>query len=466
MQNTSEEKQSILPLPVSETVQNPIKKLETTSLPGAENSSISLKTETKGQQVLPTQKLESKVESKVQAKSTQIKLEPRIEPVRDIVRASDKANRKDIEWLAKFLREQRRLQSTTLNATTFLGVLRKKLMADRDAIAKAKVLWLDKSERQLYWLNLRRLTNDPPFWGHYESAIQMLDNHKKLPFEFLGPISGCQNEFPLSSVGEYFENARMGRIYTVYKLVMIYAVFVAATHNEPTGGKTPRQLREHLHLTILANAQYVYPIEVPAVLNSLLSECWLYRVTKTANVMLFPNCGYVFGGLVQPEAPHNRGLDCTSFMGWISGCGRPLTMLYEVAWNLNRGKPAGRVITDEIDKKAVQLFRERHKMVDARGSDMLPGDILVWRHADGSGHAMLVQRVVGEDHIITVECTNYKNGSYEGFQERMVTICDPREGGRALVMRPLNQDVYYNYLSRSSAMIADLKPNSFKILEK
>ena len=91
MHNTSEEKQSVLPLPVSEIVHNPIKKLETTSLSGAENSSISPKTET------DTQKLESKVESKVQAKSTQIKLEPRIEPVRDIVRASDKANRKDIE---------------------------------------------------------------------------------------------------------------------------------------------------------------------------------------------------------------------------------------------------------------------------------------------------------------------------------------------------------------------------------
>ena len=35
---------------------------------------------------------------------------------------------------------------------------------------------------------------------------------------------------------------------------------------------------------------------------------------------------------------------------------------------------------------------------------------------------------------------HYKNGLYEGFQEQMVTICDPREGSHALVMmHPLNQ---------------------------
>ena len=48
-------------------------------------------------------------------------------------------------------------------------------------------------------------------------------------------------------------------------------------------------------------------------------------------------------------------------------------MLYEVAWNLNRGKPASRVIIDKIDKKIVlQLFCERHKMVDDGGFDVLP----------------------------------------------------------------------------------------------
>merc|ERR1719447_1648047 len=123
---------------------------------------------------------------------------------------------------------------------------------------------------------------------------------------------------------------------------MIYSTFVVTDYNNKGEKKIPEKLmREQFHLNILANTQYVYPIEVPSMIDSFLSECVLYRVSKTANVMIIPNCGYVFGGILQAEAPYVRGLDCTSFVGWISGCGRPLTFLYEVAWNLKMGKPPG-----------------------------------------------------------------------------------------------------------------------------
>ena len=66
----------------------------------------------------------------------------------------------------------------------------------------------------------------------------------------------------------------------------------------------------------------IQPIEVPAFLafRMLASPCvW---VTKPQMWCCFQTgSGYIFGGLLQPVAPHNRGLDCTWFMGWISGCG-------------------------------------------------------------------------------------------------------------------------------------------------
>ena len=87
MQNTSEEKQSILPLPASNIVHDPTKIMETQDFSDAEKCLVSPKTKTK-HALLTAEKLESKVQ---QAKGTQIKLESGVKPVSDssIVRASD-----------------------------------------------------------------------------------------------------------------------------------------------------------------------------------------------------------------------------------------------------------------------------------------------------------------------------------------------------------------------------------------
>lgn len=401
-----------------------------------------------------------------------MKMAPRIKSVQNVVSESDKANRKDIQRLSKVLREQRGYHSMTLDDSVLIDLLRKKLMADCDLLAKVKEIWFEQrlnlkiTERKLYGLNLKRLTHKR--FGYFESAIQMLDNQ---PFAFLGSILGCQDDYPVSSLGEYFKNACMGRVLTTCKLLLIYSIFAVATHNEQVGGKSPQKLKEQLHLGILANSQFVYQMPVPPCLHSLMSECWLYCRSKNANMMLVPNCGYVFGGLVQPVAPYNRGLDCTSFTGWITGCGRPLTYLYEIAWNLNRGKPPGKDIAPK-DKNVIKMFCDRHEAIEPRGSEMCPGDILVWRHFGkrNGGHAMFVQKVVDDHHILTVECTSYKDGHYEGYQERVVPILDPNPlGGRTMVLRPLNQDTYYNFRNRNFALIADLNavtPPDFSISSK
>jgi len=280
----------------------------------------------------------------------------------------------------------------------------------------------------------------------------MLDNHEKLPFKLFEPISGCQGDYPVTSVGPYFENARMGRLFSVYKTLLMYCLFVVAGQDEEMG-KNLEKTREYIYSMILTNTQLVYQIDVPPVLHSVLSECYLYQRAESGCAILIPNCGYVFGGEVQPVAPYNRGLDCTSFTGWISGCGRPLTYLYEIAWRMNRGDSPGRVIPPE-EKDMIKILRERHVAIEPRGSEMRMGDILVWRHPGGSGHALFVQRVVDDDNIMTVECTNYKDGNYEGFAERVVSIVDPR-GGRAMVMRPLFQHSYDNYQERNHAFIKD-----------
>ena len=317
-----------------------------------------------GEQLAPFTKLEME---------NGAEFEPPMKSVRALITETPEVNRKDIVRLSKMLHEESKRNSMTLNGSVFLKLLRKKLVTDRDLVGKAKEFWRDLSERQLYWVNLRKLTTDVGTYGHYESAIEMLDNREKLPFEIFGVISGCQNdEYPLYSVGTNFQKARIGRVFTVYKLLLIYSIYVVNAYSEQEAIMSPEILRDRLHRKILANTQYVYPIEVPPALHSLLSECFLYRAADPSNVMLICNSGYVFGGVLRPEAPYNRGLDCTSFTGHVTGCGRPLTWLYEIAWDLNKSGPlpsAWRLEkADEEDFKSLKLLRERHEAILSRGA--------------------------------------------------------------------------------------------------
>lgn len=112
----------------------------------------------------------------------------------------------------------------------------------------------------------------------------------------------------------------------------------------------------------------------------------------------------------------------------------------------------GEVPFDEEVLSMASMLCGRHDTVEACGSQMKVGDILVWRHSHGGGHAMLVQEVVGNNHILTVECTNYKDGKYEGFQTRVVPIENPNErGGHQVVVRPKRKHLYHTFRERSSS---------------
>ena len=58
---------------------------------------------------------------------------------------------------------------------------------------------------------------------------------------------------------------------------------------------------------------------------------------------------------------------------------------------------------------------------------------------------------------MTVECTYYKQGHYEGYQERAVPILDP-QGGERYVLRPLYQQAYDNFRDRN-AILPTLHPS-------
>lgn len=379
----------------------------------------------------------------------------RIDSVQSIVAEAYQANHADVQWLCKELIRCRRRKAPFLSDTNLARLTRQKVEKDRAAVGVAKKHWLENSERKLHWLNLRRLTQDAPHWGYYDSALQMLDNRKRLPFQFFSPICHCNmdTDYPLTNVGRCFENARMGRIFTTYKLLMIYALYVVLapevneTEQREDEERTIR-VRSRFHTNVLQNTQFVYPISVPTVLDDILADCCLYDNAEERSRMLIPNCGYVFGGEVQREAPLNRGLDCTSFLGWISGCGRPLTYLYELAWRKMLGEDAE--IESKEDQEMIDVLCRRHDVIRDY-SQVQPGDVLIWRHVVGGGHAMLVQEV-RDDTVLTVECTNYKDGHYEGFEERVVTIQNPTEGGREAILRPKYQDCFLDFRERSSAL--------------
>lgn len=379
----------------------------------------------------------------------------RIKAVQDIVGHANQANTRDIVWICNQIQKYRE-HNPCLNNLSLKVFLRNKLIEDRSIVAVAKELWLEKSERKIYWLNLRKLVAEEPYWGHYDSAIQMLDNHDNMPFLLFSPISGCCGDFPFTKVGPYFEKARMNRVITVYKLLLIYALCTVASAEENHNGSEEKKvdhldMQEQLFDILLQNTQFVYAIKVPSVLKAKLSGCLLFRVFSDSGIyVLFPNSGYVFGGMVQAQAPYNRGLDCTSFTGWITGCGRPLMYMYEKIWQVKMGESPK--IKPE-DGELVAILCERHEVVEPRGSKVAEGDILVWRHRDGQGHAMFIQSVMNDDLVKTVECTNYKDGHQEGFQERVLTIKNPNEGGREGVLRLLNQGLYNTYKERSQKFI-------------
>lgn len=376
----------------------------------------------------------------------------RIDAVQSIVEESLRTNHSDIQWMCQELEHRRREKAPFLSDSNLIDLTRHKIEKDRAAVAVAKEYWLENSERKLHWLNLRKLTN------HYDSAIQMLDNRELLSFPIFSPVPSLDKDlnYPLANLGYCFENARISRVFTVYKVLLMYAIRVILAMNgdeidEKKEEENTLLIQPRFYQKVLQNTRFVYPITVPFVLDDLLANCYLYHRFGARSCMLIPNAGYVFGGEVQDIAPYNRGLDCTSFIGWISGCGRPLTYLYELAWKTKLGEDVE--VKNQEDQEMVDMLCERHDVIQDF-SQVQAGDILIWRHVVGGGHAMLVQKVVtpGET-IMSVECTNYKDGHYEGFEERVVTIRNPNPGGREGVLRPKNQSCYLGFRERCQGRI-------------
>jgi len=372
-----------------------------------------------------------------------------MQAVKSIVEDTDLANRHDIQWMSQRLQDLR--QANPLKDHLLVQGIRQKLLQDRDIVRIAKESWGERGERDSHWLNMHRLTSEDPFWGNYESALELLDCYESLPFTLFSAnlnldSSSSNVDYPLSHIGPCFEKACKSRVYTVYKHVLFHALYVVTFvwAGEEKKESDDILLRVRLFQQVLKHTQFIYPMPVPSNIKEMLTDCCLYN--SSSAVLLIPNSGYVYGGLVQETMPFNRGLDCTSFTGWVTGCGRPLTYLYEWVCRMKLGE----LPPEKEDIPMVSMLCARHDIVEACEYNKLQlGDILVWRHVDGGGHAMFVQKMDNDDHILTVECTNYKDGLYEGFQARVVPIENPHEGGGQFVLRPKHQHVYHTFRQRS-----------------
>ena len=343
-----------------------------------------------------------------------------------------KLNQQDLAWLQAQLLLPKHMEA-------FRTQLLSRLKADREKVVAASVQWQDRCEHQSTWINLSKLAGDAVFQGLYADALEMLSKWDALPFTIFDPFpDACDSEFPFAVVGPTFEFFRPSTLMQVYKIILIYANVI---HRE-----NRRLPVESFLMEMYASVQFCYDMDVPDAVAQHLRGCVLFAEVEPGQALKFlvPNVGYVFGAELKAGEPHCRGLDCSSFTGWATECGRPTTSLYALAWRVLNGK---RPAIPEDVRATVALLVEKHEVVDLGKGDLRPGDLVVWKQEPGTGgHVMFVRQTLGDAEFLTLEVTfNLKAiGNHDvGFASRRLPVhCpkDPADGWYGFVLLPLRLD--------------------------
>lgn len=221
--------------------------------------------------------------------------------VTSIVQECAVANRRDIEWMARRLKDIRGGTTKVGGDRLLVQRIREKILQDREIVRTAK----ETCEEHQYglFLNMSRLTKEAPFWGHYESSLELLDCYESLPFQLFSADLKFDNtvEYPLSHIGPCFEKACKSRLYNVYKHVLFYALHVVTFAETATEEKKEGiLLEENIVNEVLNHTQFMYPMLVLAEIKEL-TACCLFD--DTSSVFLFPNAGYIFTGTLQEGTP-------------------------------------------------------------------------------------------------------------------------------------------------------------------
>ena len=343
-----------------------------------------------------------------------------------------KRNQQDLAWLQAQLPLPKHMEA-------FRTQLLSRLKADREKVVAASVQWQDRCEHQSTWINLSKLAGDAVFQGLYADALEMLSKWDALPFTIFDPFpDACDSEFPFAVVGPTFEFFRPSTLMQVYKIILIYANVL---HRE-----NRRLPVESFLMEMYASVQFCYDMDVPDAVAEHLRGCVLFAEVEPGQALKFlvPNVGYVFGAELKAGEPRCRGLDCSSFTGWATECGRPTTSLCALAWRVLNGK---RPAIPEDVRATVALLVEKHEVVDLGKGDLRPGDLVVWKQEPGTGgHVMFVRQTLGDAEFLTLEVTfNLKAiGNHDvGFASRRLPVhCpkDPADGWYGFVLRPLRLD--------------------------
>ena len=343
-----------------------------------------------------------------------------------------KRNQQDIAWLQAQLPLPKDIKE-------FRTQLLSRLAADRGKVVAASVQCQYDCEHQSTWINLSKLAGDAVFQGFYADALEMLSKWDDLPFTIFDPFPvACDSEFPFAVLGPSFEFFRPSTLMQVYKIMLIYANVI---HRE-----NRRLPDESFLMEMYANVQFCYDMGVPDAVAEQLTGCVLFAQVEPGQALKFliPNVGYVSGAELKAREPRCRGLDCSSFAGWATECGRPTTALYALAWRVLKGKnPA---IPDDV-RTTVALLVEKHEVVDLTKANIRPGDLVVWKQERGTGgHVMFVRQTLLDTEFLTFEVTfNLKAaGNHDvGFISRQLPVyCpkDPGDGWYGFVLRPLCLD--------------------------
>ena len=202
-------------------------------------------------------------------------------------------------------------------------------------------------------------------------------------------------------------DASTGHASAVRKVAAIYAAL--ATRRGATLGSLDPPLAGSLTLA--------YPAAVPQAFGGHASGLGLSATGPDgATVLLFPNVGYVFGGV--PQGDVNRGMECGAFVSWV----HRLPMSW---WSGGLEAVAKARLAGALPEDAPGWMKSGWGSFDVvREEDPLrPGDIVVWRWdgEDGErvGHIVLcTQATEASPTFLGLETCRFDDGSLEGIVER------------------------------------------------